>query len=39
MRTRTGAGVCVLAFLGILVFSSAAWAQTTGAIRGSVKDP
>jgi hypothetical protein len=39
MRTRVGAGVCVLAFLGVLLFSSAALAQTTGAIRGTVKDP
>src|ERR1700685_2397295 len=39
MRTRAGAGVCVLAFLGVLLFSNAAWGQTTGSIRGMVKDP
>ncbi|MFZ0967404.1 MAG: carboxypeptidase-like regulatory domain-containing protein, partial [Candidatus Acidiferrales bacterium] len=39
MRTRAGAGVCVLAFLGVILFSSAASAQTTGEIRGTVKDP
>ncbi len=39
MRTRAGAGVCVLAYLGVLLFSSAAWGQTTGSIRGMVKDP
>ena len=38
MRIRTNLGVCVRAFLGILMFSGAAWAQTTGAIRGSVAD-
>jgi len=38
MRIRTSAGVCVLAFLGILLCSGAAWAQTTGSIRGTVKD-
>ena len=39
MRTRAGAGVCVLAYLAVLLFSNAAWAQTTGSIRGMVKDP
>jgi hypothetical protein len=39
MRTRAGAGVCVLAYLAVLLFSNAAWGQTTGSIRGMVKDP
>ena len=39
MRTRAGAGVWVLAFLGVLLFSGVAWGQTTGSIRGTVKDP
>ncbi len=39
MRRRATGGVCVLAFLGVLLFSNVAAAQTTGAIRGTVKDP
>ncbi len=39
MKTRVVLGVCLFALLGVLAVGEPAWGQTTGAMRGTVKDP
>jgi len=39
MKTRLVLGVCLFALLGVLAIGEPAWGQTTGSIRGTVKDP